>query len=150
MPHKTSERGLALIRSFESCSLKAYPDPGTGGEPWTIGWGHTAGVHEGDWISQGEADELLLEDVEEFEDGVNKLLGQCPTKQCQFDAMVSLSYNIGLGNFRKSTVLKRHKLGNHLGASRAFALWNKAAGRVMRGLTRRRAAEARLYLSGDA
>lgn len=147
MPHKTSERGRDFIKSFEGLSLSAYPDPGTGGDPWTIGFGTTKGVKPGMKISQAEADELFLEDVEEFENGVNKLVGSAPTSQGEFDAMVSLSYNIGLSNFAKSTVLKRHRLGNRLGASRAFVLWNRAGGNVMAGLTRRREAEAKIYLS---
>lgn len=148
--HRINARGLALIKEFEGCRLSAYPDPGTGGEPWTIGFGHTEGVGHDDKISQGEADELLLEDVEEFEIGLNNLLGNSATNDSQFSAMLCLIYNIGVGNFAKSTVLKRHRLGNYLGASRAFVLWNKAAGHAMSGLTRRREAEARLYRGESA
>lgn len=148
--HKMNQRGLALLKEFEGCKLSAYPDPATGGVPWTIGYGHTQGVKKGMTITQFEADELLLEDVEEFENGVSKLLGNAPTTPNQASAMICLAYNIGLANFAKSTVLKRHRLGNHIGAARAFVLWNRANGAVMRGLTRRREAEAKLYLSGDA
>lgn len=142
-----NDAGYALVREFEGLRLTAYPDPGTGGAPWTIGYGHTAGVKPGETICKAEADELLTQDVEEVENGLNALIGTARTTDNQFSAMVALAFNIGLANFAKSTVLKRHLLGNYLGASRAFVLWNKAAGSVMPGLTRRREAEAKLYLS---
>lgn len=151
MPHKVSGRGLALIQSFEGCELCAYKD---GGGVWTIGTGHTKGVKPGARITQAEADDLLAEDIEDTEDAVNYLLGDCATSQDQFDALVSLTFNIGCGSathvppipgLATSTVLKRHRLGNYTGASNAFVLWNKDNGKIIPGLTRRRLAEARLY-----
>ncbi len=144
---KMNARGLALVKAFEGCSLKAYRCPAN---ILTIGFGSTGPhVKEGMKISQGEADELLLEDIERFEDGVNKVCGFNTTSD-QFSALVSLSFNIGLSAFAGSTVLKRHKLGNFIGAARAFAMWNRGGGKILPGLIRRREAEAKLYRSDHA
>lgn len=147
---KTSKRGIDLIHSFENCKLKAYPDPGTGGKPWTIGWGSTTDEHgrpiePGTVWTQERADARFALDLAKFEKAVSDALDGSPTTQNQFDALVSFTYNLGEGNLRSSTLLKRHKAGDYAGAKAQFALWNKAAGRVMSGLTRRRAAEAELY-----
>lgn len=142
------QRGIDLIVEFEGLRTEAYPDPGTGGEPWTIGIGHTAmagppAVKKGDKITQGEAYEIFRHDVRKYEDAVEK---SCPTStQNQFNAMTSLCYNIGPGNFAKSTLVKKHNLRDFPGAAKAFLSWNKAAGKVMKGLTRRREAEKKLY-----
>ncbi len=144
---KINERGLRLIREFEGCRLEAYLCPA---KIPTIGFGSTGPhVEMGMKISQGEADELLLEDIERFEDGVNKVCGFNTTSD-QFSALVSLSFNIGLSAFNGSTVLKRHKLGNFIGAARAFAMWNRGGGKILPGLIRRREAEARLYRGDHA
>ena len=140
---KISDAGLNLIKEFEGCRLKAYPDPATGGKPWTIGYGHTKGVQPGDVITQAQADAFLREDVAEFERSVNKLAPI--TTQSQFDALVSFAFNLGAANLEKSTLLKKHRAGDYAGASQEFVKWNRAAGRVMAGLTRRRLAEAELY-----
>lgn len=137
------QAGIELIKSFEGLRLKAYPDPATGGEPWTIGVGHTGGVRPGDVITEARAEQLLRQDVGRFEKAVNKLAPR--TTQNQFDAMVSLAFNVGEGNLAKSSVIRKHNAGDFAGAAQSFALWNKAAGKVMAGLTRRRAAEAMLY-----
>ena len=143
--HVVSKAGLALIKSFEGLSLKAYPDPATGGEPVTIGYGHTGGVKLGTVWTQAQADNALADDVSRFADGVAKLIGATPTTQAQFDAMVAFSYNVGLGNFGSSTLLKKHKAGDYAGAVAEFGKWVNAAGKKMTGLVRRRAAEAALY-----
>lgn len=141
-----SKAGLALIKSFEGLSLAAYPDPGSGGDPWTIGYGATgAGIHKGVVWTQAMADSRLADDVSRFADGVSELIGAAPTTQGQFDAMTSLSFNVGLGNFGSSTLLKKHKAGDHAGAAAEFVRWNRANGKVMAGLTRRREAEAAMY-----
>lgn len=144
-PRRTSQRGIDLIKRFEGLELTAYPDPGTGGEPWTIGHGHTKGVKRGDRITAEQAEAFLREDLRHFEAAVSRLAPK--TTQGQFDAMVSLAFNVGEGNLAKSTLLQLHNAGEHEGAAAQFARWNRAAGKVMRGLTLRRDAEAELYLS---
>jgi GH24 family phage-related lysozyme (muramidase) len=142
---------LAMIKRFEGCELNAYPDPGSGGDPWTVGWGATgAGIKKGVTWTQAQADARLAEDVARFARGVDDMLEDAPTTARQKAAMVSLAYNIGLGNFGSSTLLKMHRTGDHASARKQFARWNKAAGRVLAGLTIRRAAEAGLYEGLDA
>lgn len=146
----TSHEGVRLIQEFEGCKLTAYPDPGTGGDPWTIGWGATGpGIKRGVVWTQKQADERLLADLIRFEDAVNKYTGRVTT-QPQFDAMVSFAFNVGTEAFRTSTLLRKHNEGDYAGAAEQFARWNKAGGRVLAGLTRRRAAEAALYRKGAA
>lgn len=140
---KIGPKGLALIKSFEGLRLDAYPDPATGGEPITIGYGSTGGYKLGQRITEAEAEALLRKDLERFEKAVNALAPV--TTQGQFDALVSLAFNVGEGNLKSSTLLKLHNAGNYFGAEHEFAKWNKAAGKVMAGLTRRRNAEADLY-----
>lgn len=155
MTRRIGPKGRALIQSFEGCEkrrpdgkLDAYPDPGSGGDPWTIGWGSTGpGIRKGTVWTQAQADERFEADVQKFAAKVDALLGDDPTTPGQFSAMVSLAYNIGLGNFAGSTVLRMHRAGDFVGAAGQFGRWNKAAGRVMAGLTRRRAAERALYES---
>lgn len=143
---KLSQRGIDLIKQFEGYSSKAYPDPATGGGPWTIGYGTTKGVKPGMVITAEQAEKMLRDDVAKFESGVSALL-KVPTTQGQFDAMVSLTYNIGLGNFGKSTLLRKHNEKCYSCAAGQFPVWNRAAGKVMNGLTRRRNAERDMYMS---
>lgn len=143
---KLSQRGIDLIKQFEGYSSKAYPDPATGGAPWTIGYGTTKGVKPGMVITAEQAEKMLRDDVAKFESGVSALL-KVPTTQGQFDAMVSLAYNIGLGNFGKSTLLRKHNEKCYSCAAGQFPAWNRAAGKVMNGLTRRRNAERDVYMS---
>ena len=142
---KLSQRGIDLIKQFEGYSSKAYPDPATGGAPWTIGYGTTKGVKPGMIITAEQAEKMLRDDVAKFESGVSALL-KVPTTQGQFDAMVSLAYNIGLGNFGKSTLLRKHNEKCYSCAAGQFPAWNRANGKVMNGLTRRRNAERALYM----
>lgn len=149
---RTSEAGLAIIKKWEGLKLAAYPDPATGGEPYTIGYGHTylAGppkVSPGMRISAAEASSILKDDLKKFEKSVESLLTRKPN-QAQFDAMVSLTYNIGAGNFKKSTVLRKFNAGDIAGAAEAFMLFVKANGKVMKGLVNRRNDERELFLSG--
>jgi len=138
--------GERLIKSYEGCKLAAYPDPATGGDPWTIGYGATGpGIKKGVIWTQAEADARFTQDIAKFAAKVSTLIGATPTTQNQFNAMVSLAYNIGTGNFGNSTLLRLHKAKDYVGAADQFGKWNKAAGRVMTGLTRRRAAEAKMY-----
>lgn len=143
---KLSQRGIDLIKQFEGYSSKAYPDPATGGVPWTIGYGTTRGVKPGMVITAEQAEKMLRDDVAKFESGVSSLI-TATTTQGQFDAMVSLAYNIGLGNFGKSTLLKKHNARCYTCAADQFRVWNRANGKVMNGLTRRRAAERQVYMS---
>jgi lysozyme len=149
---RTSKAGIELMHHFESCSLEAYPDPGTGGKPWTIGWGSTtdeAGnpIRPGTVWTQAQCDRRFELDLVRFEKAVLRALAGNPATQPQFDALVSLTYNVGEANLRKSTLMRLHNAGKYSEAAAQFIRWNKAAGKVMRGLTRRRQAEAALYQS---
>jgi len=147
-PRHVSNNCISLIKRFEGCVLGAYPDPGTGGDPWTIGWGTTGpDIHKGLIWTQEQANERLASDVAKFAARVDQLIGDASTTQSEFDALVCLAYNIGLGNFGSSTLLKLHKAGRVQEAAQQFVRWNKAAGKIMRGLTRRREAESALYVS---
>lgn len=146
-----------LIEEFEGYAKKlpdggvqAYPDPATGGKPWTIGIGSTTNesgqpIAPGTIWTRERAVARFKAHLAEFGEGVDKLLAGKPTTASQKAALASLAYNIGLSALSRSTVLKRHMAGDYAGAADAFAMWNKAAGKVMAGLTRRRAAEAALY-----
>lgn len=142
-----SERCYDLIKEFEGCRLTAYPDPATGGDPWTIGVGHTGPeVKSGMTISQSIADAYLVKDAEHAADTIKRAV-TVPLKQQQFDALVSFVFNVGSGNFLKSTLLRKLNAGDYLGASLQLLKWSKAAGKEMPGLVRRRAAEQSLFLS---
>jgi lysozyme len=143
---KTSRNGIELIKSHEGLRLEAYPDPATGGEPWTIGYGHTGGVNEGDVIDIEEAERLLRQDLERFERCVSECV-KVDIIQPQFDALVCFAFNVGCGNLRGSTLLKLVNTEDFEGAAAQFGRWNKAAGKVMAGLTKRRAEEAELFLA---
>lgn len=144
---------IAMVQRFEGCAkkhadggFKAYPDPGTGGDPWTIGWGTTgADIKPGMIWSQQQCDARLAKDLMRFAIGVSAAIGKAATGQHQFDALVCFAYNVGMGNLQSSTLLKLNKAGDFESAQAQFARWNKAAGKVLPGLTRRRAAEAALY-----
>lgn len=178
--------GFTLLEEFESFVGHAYPDPysplgkalqaqrrwhaylrapfeltpelkALSGAPWTIGFGFTDGVKEGDTITLDAARARLAFEVQGYEDEVKEACTVAPTEN-ELAAMVCLAWNIGLGwegavkpkgakdGFKQSSVLRAHNKGDHLAASRAFGLWNRASGEESAGLTRRRAAEAALYL----
>lgn len=138
-----SARGLALIKEHEGLRLDAYRCPG---KVWTIGYGST-GPHVGPRrrIDAAQAEVLLREDVARFEEGVARIAGPCT--QGQYDALVCFAFNLGLGALMSSTLLKKHKAGDHRAAAAEFARWVNAGGRRLPGLIKRRAAEAELYLS---
>jgi lysozyme len=148
-----SPAAVALIQSFEGCerkqadgSLRAYPDPGTGGEPWTIGWGSTgADIHSTTTWSRAQADARFRDDLERFGAKVSALLGGVATSQNEYDALCSFAYNVGLHALEASTLLKLHKAGKKDEAAEQFGHWVNAGGKPMAGLVRRRAAEADLY-----
>lgn len=146
---KLNQLGLDLIRQFEGCKLKAYPDPATGSEPITIGFGHTElGLKLGTVWTQEQADKALAEDLAVFERFLNDKITNVVNSN-QFSACVSLCYNIGCHNFLNSTLLKLINQGKLKQASEQFVRWNKAAGKVMKGLTTRREAEAKLFMKED-
>lgn len=150
-PLQIGPEGIALIKRFEGCAkirkdgmVEAYPDPGTGGDPWTIGWGATGpGIARGTIWTQDACDARLEADLKLYAAEVAAALDDAPTTQRQFDALVSFHYNTGAIN--KATLTRKHKAGDFAGAAREFDRWCYAGGRVMRGLARRREAEAALY-----
>lgn len=135
---------VALVQHFEQCRLTAYlPTPH---DVPTIGWGSTGpDIRLGMKWTQQQADMRFLRDLGRFATGVEHELGNTKTNQGEFDAMVSLAYNIGVGNFGASTLLKMHKAGEHESAALQFGRWTKQKGVVLRGLVKRREAERRLY-----
>lgn len=148
---QTSEKGIKNIKDFEGCSLTAYPDPGTGGAPWTIGYGWThpvdgKPVKRGMTIDQDTADRLLKTGLVGYENDVLKV-AKVKLTQGQFDALVSFAYNVGSRALSTSTLLKKLNDGDIKGAADEFPRWNKSGGKVMSGLTRRREAERTLFLS---
>jgi len=136
-----SQEGLSLIKKFEGCKLEAYK---CAANVWTIGYGSTKGVKEGMEISQERAEMLLLEDVEMFENSVNKLV-EVSLEQNQFDALVSWTFNLGSTNLKNSTLLKVLNDKDYEGVPAQIKRWNKAGGKVLQGLIRRREAEALLF-----
>lgn len=138
---KTSPKGISLIKEFEGLSLDAYM---CSAGVLTIGYGHTGGVQKGDRITEKKAEELLQDDLKKFENGVLRLV-RVPLNQNQFDALVSFAFNLGVGNLGKSTLLRKLNDRDFKGAAAEFVRWNKAGGRELDGLTRRRNAEAELF-----
>lgn len=143
---RTSVKGREFIKGFEQLRLKAYPDPGTGGKPWTIGWGHTKGVKQGDRITQDQAEQFFSDDLAVYELTVNSAIKR-PMTQNQFDAMVSLAFNIGGSAFAGSTLVKKFNTGDAKGAADEFPKWKNSGGKVMPGLVKRRTAEREVFLS---
>jgi lysozyme len=154
---KTSNKGRQLIKKFEGSGpvingmYQPYLCPAN---VWTIGWGATKGL-DGSAITQKtkpitdeEAEKLLSHHLVHFEDAIKRLV-TIPLNQNQFDALVSLVYNIGSGNFTKSTLLRFLNTNDVLGAADQFLVWRKAGGRVMAGLERRRSEERELFLSNQ-
>ncbi len=141
-----NEAGVKLIQDFEGLMLEAYR---CSAGVLTIGWGHTSAAGEpevtpGMTITEAQAQEIFRRDVKQYSDGVRDLV-EVDISDNQFSAMVSLAYNIGVAAFAKSSVLRFTNERRFDEAAASFALWNKAGGQVLRGLVRRRAAEAELY-----
>lgn len=142
-----NEESLELIKSFEGLELEAYADPvGV----LTIGYGHTnaAGppkVYRGQKITAKEAEEILLNDLKSYEASVQKAV-KVLLNANQYGALVSFTYNLGAGNLQKSTLLRKLNAKDYHGAADEFLKWNKAGGKTLRGLTRRREAERALFL----
>ena len=138
---ETSKTGLDLIKHFEGCELYAYKCPAG---VWTIGYGHTKGVEPGMQITEQDAEDMLKEELIEYESYINDLV-TVGLNQNQFAAMVSWVYNLGAGNLKASTLLKVLNAGDYAGVPEQMLRWNKAGGKVLEGLTRRRQAEADLF-----
>jgi len=147
---KINQAGLTLIKNFEGFRSNAYRDAvGI----WTIGYGHTsmAGsprVFKGQKISRQQGEDILARDVERFSQGIRPLI-KVGLNENQFSALVSFAYNVGVGGFRRSSVLQRVNAGRFDAVPHRLSLWVKAGGRTLRGLVRRRAAEGELFLAGD-
>jgi lysozyme len=149
-PSQAGAQGLALIKHFEGLRLEAYPDPASGGVPWTIGYGHTAGVRPGDEISQAEADAMLVADLRVAETSVRRLV-KVALSQNQFDALTSFEFN--LASLATSTLLRVLNGGDYHGAADQILRWDKATIngvlQPMPGLTRRRRSERHLFLNNE-
>ena len=145
---RASENGITLIKAFEGCRLTAYQDSvGV----WTIGYGWTQpvdgkSVSKGMVITQQKADDLLKQGIVQYENGVNSLV-KVQLNQNQFDVLVDFAYNLGVNALKGSTLLKKLNAGDYAGAANEFTKWNKAGGKELAGLTRRREAEKTLFLS---
>ena len=140
-----SQEGLSLIKKFEGCELEAYK---CAAGVWTIGYGSTKGVNEGDTITQEGADKLLTEEMHEYEGYINDMVN-ADLKQNECDALVSWVFNLGPSNLSSSTLLNR--LNNKMwdDVPNQIKRWNKAGGQVLQGLVRRREAEALLFEGKD-
>ena len=138
---KLGERGTEILKYFEGCKLTAYQDSvGV----WTIGYGHTKGVYDGMTITQDQAEQMLLSELEEYEGYIENMV-TVPLTQNQFDALVVWIYNLGPTNFRNSTLLKELNAGNYNAAGQEITRWNKEGGKVLAGLEKRREAAAELF-----
>lgn len=163
-PNRISPIGVALIQQFEGCARRrpdgryeAYPDPGTGAAPWTIGWGaigadHFAGtpgarIGPGTVWTGAQCNARLEADLARYAAEVSAAIGTARTSQMQFDALTSFHYNTGA--IARASLTRKHVAGDHAGSAREFARWVRAGGRTLPGLVRRRAAEAALYRSGS-
>ncbi len=150
-PRTIGSKGIALIKHFEGCArrrkddrFEAYPDPATGGAPWTIGWGATgAGIREGLVWTQAQCDARLARDLERYASDVSKAIDMASTTQNQFDALVNFHYNTGA--IARASLTRYHVAGRFAEAADEFGKWVNAAGNRLPGLVRRRAAEAGLY-----
>ncbi len=136
-----SKEGLSLIKKFEGCELEAYLCPAG---VWTIGYGHTKDVKEGDKINRDEADYLLQEEMIEYESYINDFV-EVPLEQNQFDALCSWVYNLGPTNLKNSTMLKVLNEEKYSDVPQEIKRWNKAGGEVLDGLIKRREAEAKMF-----
>ncbi|EDS6807332.1 lysozyme [Salmonella enterica subsp. enterica serovar Legon] len=140
---KTSDNGRAFIRAREGVKLAAYQD---GGGVWTIGYGHTRGVKQGQVINHEQADEFLNNDLRQVESCISERV-TVPLNQNQFDALVSFVFNVGRQAFSDSTLLKKLNEGNYRAAADQFTRWVYDNDQFVQGLYNRRVAERDLFLS---
>ncbi|PHM75099.1 lysozyme [Xenorhabdus kozodoii] len=141
-----SESGINKLKSYEGLRLQAYPDPATGAAPWTIGYGHTRGVKPGQVITAQQAEEFLHQDLNPIYGAIQRLV-KVPLTQGQFDALCSFIFNVGIGNFTHSTLLKKLNAGDYQGAAREFLKWDRADGRELAALRMRRQSEKETFLT---
>ena len=142
---KLSGKGLKLIEEFEGLRLNAYQDSiGL----WTIGYGHTKGVRQGDYCTKTQAEEWIAQDAQTASSAVNRLVTEV-ISQNEFDALTAFTYNVGQRNLENSTLLKLLNSGDHAGAADQFKRFDKAGGVHVPGLLRRRNAEADLFRSAQ-
>ena len=145
---KISKQGIALLKHFESYEMKAYTCPAG---VWTIGWGFTqingVRVKKGNIITLEEANKELIKQLRTYENVVRKAIMIKKINQSQYDALVSLCYNIGGSSFRRSDIVKLVNSRNFIGACRIFNLWSSAAKKRSKGLLRRRISERNLFCS---
>lgn len=151
---KTNDAGVALIKQFEGLRLNAYADPAHGWAVPTIGYGHTSAagaplVKKGMTITAEEAEAILRRDLGQYEAAVLDAV-KVPITTNQFAALVSFTFNVGPGNLLPSTLLKKLNAGDYAGAADQFGRWNKADGKTLAGLTKRRAAERALFLTASS
>lgn len=144
-----SDNCKSLIKQFEGCKFEAYPDPATGGAPWTIGYGHTRGVSKGMTCTQEQAENWLIEDLDKVGVQVSDLLKVAVTQR-EFDALCCFAYNVGIGNLGKSTMLKLINQGDYADAAKEFPKWDRGGGKEIAGLLRRRKAEEAVFEEGIA
>ncbi|MDQ9128540.1 lysozyme [Serratia fonticola] len=139
---KVGVEGLNLIKHFEGLRLQAYQ---CSARAWTVGYGHTVGVRPNDVITEGEADNFLRQDIANSEQVVNMNV-HVPLTQNQFDALVSFVFNLGIGSFLASTLIKKLNSGDYGGSAEEFLRWIHVNGKKIPGLVRRREAEKSLFL----
>jgi lysozyme len=141
---KISPKGIHLIKHFEGFKAKAYICPAG---VLTIGYGTTSGVKKGMVVTESQAEQMLIADCTKFEKVVNDSV-KVKLTQDQFDALVAFVYNVGPGNFKTSTLLKKLNLGDYTSVPTQMARWNKGNGRTLEGLVRRRRSEGILFSTG--
>jgi len=141
--------GDELIRRFEGCRLDAYPDPATGGAPWTIGWGSTGpDIGPDSRWTRAEADARLAEEIARLDAAIDEMaLG--PLGDHQKGALISFAYNVGEAALARSTLARLIRDGRAAGAADEFLRWTRAGGRELPGLVRRRRAERVVFMTGD-
>jgi lysozyme len=140
-----SQEGISLIKKFEGCELEAYK---CAAGVWTIGYGHTKDVKEGDSILKEDAESMLVHELQKYCNDVD-IAVKVDLKQNEFDALVSWTYNLGLTNLNSSTMLRVLNEGKHDEVPAQIKRWNKASGQVKQGLVRRREAEALMFEGKD-